>query len=243
MALPVCNLPLAAPGLFEKLLSQFDASNTLVDNFGGGYYYANNFDQGKDRKIALENVARKTADHCRQHRVKVLGVIAYGDMKSKDSQDAYQVYVDANDQLEGIIAIQYSPYAGGKGDIMWCKNTKGVEIPVITVRYSIWNFGTRNNPLEGTPTFVAHKLSSMDYTSPFSAISVHAWSKFSAQPESTDELAENTGEKTIFGPGAAELCMNKLDKNTEVVSLHELIWRIRMFYKPEQTKKVLKEYK
>jgi len=36
-------------------------------------------------------------------------------------------YVDANDQLEGIVALQYSPYAGGEGDVIWVTNKAGYE--------------------------------------------------------------------------------------------------------------------
>jgi hypothetical protein len=55
-------------------------------------------------------------------------------------------------------------------------------------------------------------------------VAVHAWSKFS----------DNN-----IGAGAVKLCADKLDKNIEIVNVEELIWRIRMKYQPEQTKKII----
>ena len=93
----------------------------------------------------------------RQHRVKLLGVMAMN-VKSEAAKEAFQAYVDANDQLEGIVALQYSPYAGGEGDVIWVTNKAGYDIPVITVKYSLWNFGNRNAEREGTPAYIAGRL-------------------------------------------------------------------------------------
>lgn len=38
----------------------------------------------------------------RQYQIKLLGIMAM-DVKSEAAKEAYQVYVDANDQLEGIV--------------------------------------------------------------------------------------------------------------------------------------------
>ena len=71
-------------------------------------------------------------------------------------------------------------------------------------------------------------------------MSVHAWSKFTDIGDSLDELSENSGSN-IVGAGAAKLNADKLDENFKVVNVEELIWRIRMHYRPEQTTKWLKE--
>ena len=123
---------------------------------------------------------------------------------------------------------------------MWFTNKAGYDIPVVTVSYSIWNFGSYNPARDGTPTYIAHKLNAKK-DSPFSAVIVHAWSAFADTGDSNDELAENSGTDAR-GASAAYMCNRRLDSDYEAVSMQELIWRIRMKYRPEQTKEFLKSY-
>ena len=237
--IPVGNLAMVSPAQFSNVMNQQKPNYTLIEALGGGYLYADNFGIDNNRSERLAEIAGNVAASMRQHRVKVLGLIAQ-DVKSAAAKEGFQAYVDANDQLEGIVAIQYSPYAGGEGDIIWVTNKKGYDIPVITVKYSLWNFGNRNDPREGTPAYIANKLKAEAKDETFSLISVHAWSSFKDIGDSNDELAENVdGNKN--GASAAKLCMNHLDDNFKVVSVQELIWRIRMYHRPDQTKKYLSE--
>ena len=237
------NISMIDPLSFEKIFNLQNKNSTLIESFGGGYYYSDDFGQSSNRSVLLNGLAKKVASHMRQHRIKVLEQIAH-DPKSAAAKEAFQAFVDANDQLEGIVAIQYAPsYAGGLGDIMWITNKQGYEIPVVTVRYSIWNFGGNNHMRDGSPTYIAKKLNAEPADSKFSAVIVHAWSSFTDTGSSSDELAENAPGGLFRGVSAAEMCARRLDKNTyEAVNMQELIWRIRMHYKPEQTKKYLNEY-
>lgn len=45
----------------------------------------------------------------------------------------------------------------------------------------------------------------------------------------------------IRGAGAAKLCAGHLNDSFEVVNMQELVWRLRMSQRPEQTKKYLSE--
>lgn len=238
--LPVDNLSMIAPNLNQAFFDKQGPNNSIIQTFGGGYNYADNFGTNSNRIEELKDMAEATAAHMRQHRVKVLGLIAKN-VRSDGAKEAYQAYVDANDQLTGIVAVQYSPYAGGEGEIMWVTNSQGYDIPIIPIKYSIWNFGDHNNDREGTPTYIAHKLNSDSVENPFSMVSVHAWSGFTDIGESQDELGENAGSD-VKGSGAAQLCTNKLDQNIKVVNAEELIWRVRMHYRPDQTEKFLNTY-
>ena len=234
------NISMVDPLSFERIIAQQSKKSTLMESFGGGYYYSDDFGTAANRKELLGELARKVAAHMRQHRIKVLEQIAH-DVKSAASIEAYQAFVDANDQLEGIISIQYAPsYAQGGGDILWVTNKEGYKIPVITVSYSIWNMGAQNQLRDGTPTFVANRLNQSD--SKFSSVIIHAWSNFTDTGESMDEIAENAPGGTIRGASAAEMCTRRLNDKYEAVNLQELIWRVRMHYEPEQTKKYLSEY-
>lgn len=237
------NISMIDPLQFDKILNLQNKNTTLIESFGGGYYYSDDFGISKNRPEVLKSMAQKVASHMRQHRIKVLEQIAH-DPKSVAAMEAYQAFVDANSQLEGIVAIQYSPsYAQDAGEIMWVTNKEGYKIPIVTVRYSIWNFGNNNHPRDGSPTYIAKKLNAEPKESKFSAVIVHAWSAFTDTGDSMDELAENASGGTQHGASAAKMCAHRLDKNNyETVNMQELIWRIRMQYQPEQTKKYLKEY-
>src|SRR5690606_5669418 len=105
----------------------------------------------------LADLANRVAHHMRRHRIQVLGLMAR-DVKSPNAMAGYQAFIDANDQLNGIIVLQYAPYAGGGGEIFWLTNRRGFDIPVVTVRYTLWNFGAKNHEREGTPAYIAQQL-------------------------------------------------------------------------------------
>ncbi|MGQ1947545.1 hypothetical protein ACT3CD_10665 [Geofilum sp. OHC36d9] len=229
--LAVDNLSMIAPSVCQNLFNNQCPQTTIVQTFGGGYNYIDNYGEKKSRGPILKALAEGTAAHMRQHGIKVLAVMSK-DVSSIASVEAYQAYIDANDQLEGIISVQYTPYAGGNGEIMWFANGNGYDIPVVTVKYSIWDFGGYNNESEGTPDYIANKLISSSDSDLFNLVLVHAWSGFNET---------GTASGSIKGAGAAKLCVDKLNENYSVVNIEEMIWRIRMHYRPEQTKKYLDE--
>ena len=58
--------------------------------------------------------------------------------------------------------------------------------------------------------------------------------------QTEDPLIENQSGD-IRGAGAAKLCAGHLNDSFEVVNMQELVWRLRMSQRPEQTKKYLSE--
>lgn len=240
--LPVANLSMLSPFQLERLIGMQHQNTSLVEYGGGGYYYPDNFGDLKNRPQLLEQMATKIGSHMRQHRTKVLGLIC-GEVSSAKAKEAYQAYINKNDQLIGIVALQYTPYAGGNGEIMWFKNSKGVDIPVITARYSIWNHGGQNRPNEGTPAYIASKINALaaGAEQTHSLTMVHAWSEFKDIGTSTDPLAENQGGD-VRGVTPATWCAKRLNEKVKVVNVEELIWQVRMHFRPEQTKEFLTKY-
>lgn len=214
--LPVSTLSMMAPAQLHNLMNQRRDECSVLEMLGGGYYYIDTYSQNNNRNDNLKIAAERLAVSMRRYHVGLLGVMAM-DVKSAASKEAYQAFVDANDRLEGIIALQYSPYAGGGGEVFWVTNKNGYDIPVITVRYSLWD---RIHEREGSPDFIASKLKAEAQVESFSAICVHAWSRF---------------EGNAHGAAAARLCAGKLDGRFEVVNMQELVWRLRMSRHPEQT--------
>ena len=211
--LPVSTLSMMAPAQLHNLMNLRRDECSVLEMLGGGYYYIDTYSQNNNRNDNLKVAAERLAVSMRRYHVGLLGVMAM-DVKSVASKEAYQAFVDANDRLEGIIALQYSPYAGGGGEVFWVTNKNGYDIPVITVRYSLWD---RIHEREGSPDFIASKLKAEAQVESFSAICVHAWSRF---------------EGNAHGAAAARLCAGKLDGRFEVVNMQELVWRLRMSRHP-----------
>ena len=190
--LPVSTLSMMAPAQLHNLMNLRRDECSVLEMLGGGYYYIDTYSQNNNRNDNLKIAAERLAVSMRRYHVGLLGVMAM-DVKSAASREAYQAFVDANDRLEGIIALQYSPYAGGGGEVFWVTNKNGYDIPVITVRYSLWD---RIHEREGSPDFIASKLEAEAQVESFSAICVHAWSRF---------------EGNAHGAAAARHCAGKLD--------------------------------
>lgn len=172
--LPVSTLAMMVPVQLGNLMSLQNPCCSILEMLGGGYYYVDTYNQNNNRRSNLNIVAELLATHMRRHNVRLLGVMAM-DAKSAATKEVYQIYVDANDQLEGIIALQCSPYAGDEGDIWGVTNKAGYAIPVITVKYSIWD---RTHEREGSSDFIATLLKDNMQDESFSAVCVHAWSSF-----------------------------------------------------------------
>ena len=54
----------------------------------------------------------------------------------------YQVYVDVYDGLEVSLFCNNSPYAGGEEKVFLVTNNRKYDIPVITVKYYLWDRNT-----------------------------------------------------------------------------------------------------
>lgn len=213
-----------APDRYSQLFGLCGEENTLIETFGGGYFYADTYALKTDRREAgLASIAARTSAHMRQHRLKILQLTSWRAF-SQDAMEAYQAFVDANDQLEGIVVIQYSPYTGGKGEIRWCTNKQGYDIPVVSVRYTLWN-GLSTADGGGNPRQVAQTMASWEppKESSYSLCCVHAWSAFDG----------------LRSAAAARSCLEQLPDRFKAVSTQELIWRIRMAFRPEQTRDYL----
>ena len=206
----------------------------------------------KDRDGTVKQLAEYQAGYMNRHGVKILGLVSRNDAGTPESLAYLEEFVKANDSLEGVIVIQYSPYADGQGRVFWFKNSKGWDIPVVCSRYSVWNCGGRNNEFEGTPKYVAGKLlSNTDDNMKHSLICVHCWSKFYDRGTDCGDLEENVANQDavswddpdiVFSAGAAKLTMNHLGPDFRAVTAQELMWRLRMEHNPEQTSRILESY-
>lgn len=236
------NISMMAPDVYKEMV-RTQKDNISVVEYGGGYHYPDLFasKRGDEGPQIMRDFVKKINVHMKRTGTKVFGFLVH-DLDSKEAMDAYQIYVDELEDIAGIVAVQYAPYHGGLGDIYWFKNKKEIEIPVVTAKYSMWKDLKMMEDYAGNPTTLPAKINrdvekdKAEGLKSFSWTSVHAWSEFHnpAYPNNPDELAT--------GVSPVKWTTEELSKDINVVSIEELLWRIRMEHNAEETQKVIQNW-
>jgi hypothetical protein len=225
------------------------STNDSFIEWGGGYYYPDHFARERtNRWELLAAHARRTWDLMKQTNTRIIG-FNFSQLDSPDARKASEVFAAQTDGLLAILAFQYAPYEAGAGKVFWVKDRNGIEVPVITARYSIWEH-SNNRPRAGTPAKIAREIRETVEKVPRSQLPRydwvidHAWSWFRNSP-SSDENAENMPQEDAQSHGGfrgyspATWCAERLPADVHVVSPEDLVWRIRMKHNPAQTKKLI----
>lgn len=232
------------PVVIENTLASRTGNDRFIE-WGGGYYYPDLFGQARpDREALLARHAQRTWKFMRQTGTRVVA-FNVAKLGSPDALGAYAAFARETDDLSAILAFQYDPYEAGAGQTFWVKDRRGVEIPVITSRYSIWEH-TNRRPRSGTPAKVAREISQhLARQGPRHGwVQVHAWSYFRLAP-GKNETDENMSQENaparggVRGYTPALWCANRLPATIRVVSPEEMIWRIRHEHDAEATKRLL----
>ena len=187
----------------------------------------------------------------RQTHTRIVGF----NVSQLDSPDAHQAYAVIAGQTDGLLAIlvfQYDCYEGGAGKVYWVRDRSGLEVPVISARYSIWNH-QNELPRSGTPAKVAREIRDTVAQTPaaqlprFDWVNVHAWSWFKEAPgtnEDTEDLpqenARTQGGQAVYSP--ARWCAERLPASLRAVGPEEMAWRVRMAHNPSQTRKLIQDW-
>jgi hypothetical protein len=170
-------------------------------------------------------------------------------LDSSDALRAYQVFAQQTDGLLAILVFQYDPYEAGAGRVFWVRDKRGIEIPVISARYSIWNH-ENGRERAGTPAKVAREIRQAVEQARASGLRrydwviTHVWSYFKRAP-GNDENAEDMSQDDAPGHGGVRgyspvvWCAERLPGSIRVVSPEELIWRIRMEHNAKQTQELI----
>jgi hypothetical protein len=167
---------------------------------------------------------------------------------SPDARKAYELFARETGGLLAMLVFQYDGYEAGAGKVFWVKDRNGVEVPVVSARYSIW--AQANRARVGTPAKVAREIrQTVEHSQPgelprFDWVIAHVWSWFKRAPGS-NEIAEDMSQEKVAPQDAVRgytpvtWSVGRLPSNIRTVNPEELIWRIRMKHNPEQTKKLL----
>jgi len=250
----MANASQMAPDVADYIAETKPQHTSLIEQ-GGGYYYPDLFAKElPNRREILAKHAREVNHYLKRRGVNILSFICL-DIDSPEAMEAYAVFAKEMDALIGMIGLQYYPYDGGDGAVYWFKNNNGIEIPVVCVKYSIWNHA--NWPRGGTPAKIARLIKEQALEGEqqgkktYSITSVHCWSYFKKSDSDADD-AEEIGKDSIEyrkdyhvgrrGLTPVKWCVDRLSPEVKVVSPEEIIWRIRMRNRPEQTLRVLKQY-
>jgi hypothetical protein len=227
-------------------MSRTSSPNDCAVLFAGGVYYAEDYGSSyKDRAKVFDAHIDQIADTMRRLGVTILH-FNNTNWKSDQTVWAYNRLAERIPGLTGILSVQYYPYTGGHGNILWVKNAKGDPIPVISARYAIWEHHSMIEN-EGTPAVVSTYINAAQHDGPITSdayldwTTVHAWSYFKQADTSVNFQAEEVDQKLGDTPGVergvdpVKWCVDRLSSDVKVVTPDELIWRVRLTLKTRET--------
>ena len=240
------------PGAIDHALATRSTNDWFIE-WGGGYYYPDHF--GRRRQNGwelLREQARRTWELMKKTHTRIIGFnLARYD--SPETRRACEMFVAQTDGLVAILAFQYAPYEGGAGKVFWVKDRRGVEVPVISARYSMWEHANKRERA-GTPAKIAREIRQTVEQTPreqlprFDWVITHAWSYFKKAP-GADETAEDMPQEGAPAKGGTRgytpvtWCAERLPDSVRVVSPEELAWRIRVQHDPARTWKLIREFR
>ncbi|MGV8093534.1 MAG: hypothetical protein AB2L24_16870 [Mangrovibacterium sp.] len=231
------NLSMAGKDVLRKMVTSQQTAGNVVE-YGGGYYYPDLFASARgDREELLREFAGIVNEHMKKRNLTVFGFICK-DVFCEEAKTAYKIFAEELETLTGMIAVQYFPYNGGYGDIIWTENKEGLKIPVVTATNMVWADAKMKN--SGNPRMVANDINNQSKSGDAMGWTVvHAWSHFSKdeqgciRDDSKKQIKDSVRGVTPLAWGARYI------DQTELIPIEELLWRIRMKYEPEQTKNYL----
>jgi hypothetical protein len=248
----LAHLAQLCPEAIEHAAAAQSSNDSFIE-WGGGYYYPDRFGQkriaGKNRWELLGRQARRTWSFMEKTGTRLIGFNVTR-FDSLETRQACAAFARQTGGLLAILVFQYSPYEAGAGRTFWVKDSNGIELPVISARYSIWEHAN-NREHSGTPAKVAREIrQSTQNAAPsprYDWVICHAWSWFKKAPGS-DENAENMSQENAEARGGERgyspvaWCAERLPKSIRVVSPEELAWRIRMRHDPAETRRFMSNY-
>jgi hypothetical protein len=233
------------PSAIEYAVDSQSPNDSWIE-WGGGYYFPDLF--GSERAERWELLARhaqRTWSMMQRNNTRIIG-FNVARIDSPDARKAYEVFARQTAGLLAILVFQYDAYEAGAGKLFWVKDRNGLDVPVLSARYSIW--GQLNRPRAGTPARVAREIrntvaSARPAELPrYDWVIAHVWSWFKHAPgsdEKAEDLENASAPGGVRGFTPVTWTAARLPANIRTVHPEELLWRIRMKHDPEQTKRLI----
>lgn len=210
----------------------------------GGYYYPDWFGANRPEVDVMAAHAARMGRYMAASEVRTLMVNAQ-DWDSAEALRAYRRYARHIPGLLGVLAVQYYPYTGGGGAVRWVKDGRGCEVPVVSARFALWSHA--NRPRDGGPRRVAQLIREWAATpvsqpeDRFGWVVDHCWSWFRRigpeEPLDREEVEQRSSDGLDVARGyrPALWCAEALPPHVRVVTPEELLLRLRLASRPEQT--------
>ncbi|MCC8171494.1 MAG: hypothetical protein LIP00_06850 [Parabacteroides sp.] len=235
------NLSMAAPDVLH-ILAASQPPHTSVVEYGGGYYYPDLFASKRaGRDALLRRFARIVNAHLQKTGIRVFGFICR-DVNSEAARHAYRIFAEELENIAGMIAVQYVPYNGGNGKVFWAPGKNGRQIPVLSAKTQLW--ASLDIPGSGNPQRVAACINDAagkgGGESRFGWTIVHAWLRFGLDAGGNVVDVAPKGSVGVRGVTPVWWCRERLDTVIRVVSVEELLWRLRMERDKPATERVVK---
>lgn len=231
------------PYAMEYLIESSTSNDDLI-LYGGGYYYPELFGKKRGGLDTLKLHVSRVAEYMKFADMRTLALITHT-WDNKDAIDSYKVYADTVPDLNGLLTVQYWPYSGGQGKVIWIENNKNENIPVVSARFAIWEDSDRKN--EGTPSMVADMINAMphegrvDNEDRFSWVSVHAWSNFKMKDAGETLRREDLNDsnkqpnRTFCGLTPVSWCADRLASHVRLITPTEMLLQMRLRLKTKET--------
>ena len=242
---PYVDLAQVCPYALQNLFQRASAGDDFV-LYGGGYLYPDLFGS-KRPGDAMSLHLRRIGEYM---RVGGLRTLAYNLQRwdGPEAKSAYAKMAASIPTLDGIFTVQYYPYSGGEGRILWATRA-GSDVPIISCAYCIW--AQTGRPRDATPASVAAQVNRLPRGGPqwseqsFSYIMAHAWSRFRDTHGDPSLTAEEQGvDQNADAPGTArgllpvKWCVDRLEPGVRAVTPGQLALLVRLHLR---TRQVLQE--
>lgn len=237
---PIGCLREACPVALDHLAATQPAATTAIE--ASGYIFPDVFGEALDptaRRERLAMHARRVAQSMAATGATSLISICR-DVDSPAALEAFGIFAREIPQLAGMFVIQYAPYHGGDGRVFWVKNATGIDIPVVSSKFSLWANNTGRG--FGNPTRIGDLVNDVAKSSAKSGepqnlwVMTHAWSPYQRDADGTIRdlpFGDRSGHR---GVSPTRWCVERLNpEDVRVVSPAELLWRIRMRHDPKAT--------
>lgn len=200
--LPATMIDLASP-----MLSRFYQTKTAEDEFllqlsGLGYTFPSLWNA-----VERRDMAGKVADAMKRMNMKYLEVLDDHGFRAEVLSD-----FTAQDQIEGVLYIDYSDYAGEKGKILWSDDK-----PIVSARYRLWA-GVADGSIETVAAQLNQASRDVSSEDAYSFVIVHAWSGL-------DQNGRFVGGGDTMA--AVNDLIDRLETDVEVVTVSEFMARIK----------------
>jgi len=245
---PYVDLAQLCPYALIDLFRQATPQDDFV-LYSTGYFYPDHYGEKRPAAGALRLHARRVGQYMRFGGLTTLGFNAQ-DWDSQAAVGAYRTFAEEVPGLRGIFIVQYYPYSGGEGRILWVPAAAG-DVPVVSCRLTVWARAGR--PRDTTPAGVARWLNSMPVgggaaaagptwsEDHFTFVMPHAWSYFRDTGEDLHPAAEEppegeapAGVTTSRGLAPVAWAVRRLQPQVRVVTPSELLLQVRLHLRTRQ---------